>query len=203
MLLVFPAVAAAQERGYVQGLAGVARGVETDSVYGGIGAWRIGDRLEIFGEVARLRNALGPDLRDRLAAIETAIRDAIAAQFGTTFPVAFEPRVPVWYGLGGVRVRGPAVGRLSTYLEGGLGAARLDPQVHLTINGEPLDAEAAAITGLGDERQQLEFIAGGGGGVAFQVWRRIRIEGGYRYTRLFGDARTNLNRVHVGAGWTF
>jgi opacity protein-like surface antigen len=203
MLLAFPAAAAAQERGYVQGLTGAARGVETDSVYGGIGAWRIGDRLEVFGEVARLRNALGPELRDQLAAIETALRAAIEAQFGTAFPVVFEPRVPAWYGLGGVRLRGPAAGRLSTYLEGGLGAARLDPQVHLTVNDEPLDTEIAAVTGLDDDRQQLEFIAGGGAGLAFQVWRRIRIEGGYRYMRLFGDAKTSLNRVHLGAGLTF
>lgn len=203
MLLVFPAVAAAQERGYVQGLGGVARGVETDSVYGGLGGWRVNDRLEIFGEVARLRNVLGPDLRDRLADVEAVIRESNAAQFGTTFPVEFEPLVPAWYGLGGVRVRGPMAGRLATYLEGGLGSARLDPQVHLTVNGESLDGEAAALTGLGEGRQQLEFIAGAGGGVALRVWRRIRIEGGYRYMRLFGDAKTNLNRVHLGAGWTF
>jgi hypothetical protein len=46
-------------------------------------------------------------------------------------------------------------------------------------------------------------VAGGGGGVAVHIWRRIRVEGGYRYMRFFGDAKTNINRVHVGAGWSF
>jgi opacity protein-like surface antigen len=43
----------------------------------------------------------------------------------------------------------------------------------------------------------------GGAGAAFLVWKRIRVEGGYRYMRLFGDAKTNINRAHVAAGWTF
>jgi hypothetical protein len=71
------------------------------------------------------------------------------------------------------------------------------------VNGENLDSEAAALTGLGNGRQQLEFLAGGGAGVALRAWKRIRIEGGYRYMRMFGDAKTDINRVHVGAGWTF
>jgi hypothetical protein len=203
-VLMAPGAAAAQgaSKGYVQGLAGAARTVETDTVYAGLGAWRITDRVDVFGEVGRMRNAIGADLRDRLDAIETRLRASNQAQFGSEFPIEFEPLVPAWYGFGGVRAHGPSAGRLSTYVEGGAGTARLDPQVHLTVNGENLDSEAAALTGLGDGRQQLEFLAGGGGGVAIH-WKRVRIEGGYRYMRMFGDAKTNINRVHAGAGWTF
>ena len=42
-----------------------------------------------------------------------------------------------------------------------------------------------------------------GAGIGFQVWKRIRVEGGYRYMRLFGDAKTIIHRAHVAAGWTF
>ena len=205
MVLVTPGAASAQDapRGYIQGLAGGAHTEETDTVYAGLGAWHLNDRVDLFGEVGRMRNAIGADLSLRLEAIEAQIRTSNAAQFGSTFPVVFEARVPAWYGFGGVRVHGPSAGRLSTYLEGGAGTARLDPQVHLTVNGESLDREAAAITGLGAGRQQLEFLAGGGGGVALQLWRRIRIEGGYRYMRFFGDAKANINSVRVGAGWSF
>ena len=116
----------------------------------------------------------------------------------------FEARVPAWYGFGGLRVVGPsaAAGRFTTYLEGGAGTRAAGPAGPPHDNGEHLDNEVAAITGLGDGPQQLAFLAGGGGGVGVQVWKRIRIEGGYRYMRLFGDAKTNINRVHVGAGWT-
>jgi hypothetical protein len=204
-LIALPAAAVAQDapRGYLEGMWSVARTVETDSAYAGLGAWRLTKRVHIFGEVGRLRNALGGDLPDRLAAIEERIRANNESAFHDEFAIVFEALVPTWYGLGGVRVAGPSAGRLSTYIEAGSGAARLDPQVHLTINGEALDAEAAAITGLGNGRQQLEFIAGGGAGMAFQGWKRIRVEAGYRFMRVFGDAKTNISRVHVGAGWSF
>lgn len=205
MALLAPAAVAAQDapKGYLQGLAGAARTVETDTVYAGLGAWRLNGRVDVFGEVGRMRNAIGPDLSRRLDEVKAQIVASNTAQFNTTFPVVFEALVPTWYGFGGLRVRGPGAGKLSTYLEGGAGTARLDPQVHLTVNGENLDSEAALLTGLGEGRQQLEFLAGGGAGLAFQAWKRIRVEGGYRYMRLFGDAKTNINRVHVGAGWSF
>ena len=205
VLVLLPGAAVAQDapRGYIQGMGGVAMAEETDSVYAGLGAWRVNDWVHVFGEVGRLRNALGEDLGARLSAAEATIRANNQAQFNTAFPVVFEALVPTWYGLGGVRFRGPSAGRVSSYLEGGLGGARLDPQVRLTINGERLDNEAAAIVGLGDNRQQLEFIAGGGAGVALQVWRRIRVEGGYRYMRIFSDDKININRAHAALGWTF
>jgi opacity protein-like surface antigen len=204
-VLGIPAIAAAQDepRGYIQGVAGTARTEETDSAYAGLGAWRVNRWFEVFGEVGRIRNVINSDLSDRLAAAEAAIRASNQTQFNTAFPVVFEPRVNLWYGLGGLRLRGPSAGPLSTYAEGGLGGARTDPRVRLTVNGENLDNEAAAIVGFGDGSQQLEILAGAGGGVALQVWKHIRIEGGYRYMRIFGDAKTNINRVHVGAGWNF
>jgi opacity protein-like surface antigen len=204
LAVLTPGIAAAQEpRGYLQGLAGAAYTVESDSAYAGLGAWRLNARFHVFGEIGRLRNAIGEGLSDRLAATEAQIRASTQQKFGTEFPVEFEARVPAWYGFGGVRCAGPVFGRLSTFAEGGIGTARLDPQVHLTINGTSLDAEAAALTGIEENRQQLAALAGGGAGVAFQASKQIRIEGGYRYMRLFGDAKTNINRVHVAAGWTF
>ncbi len=205
VLMHQPGAAAAQEtsKGYLEGVVGSAHTVDSDSAYAGLGAWRLNQHVHLFGEIGRMRNVIGDELNDRLAATGAGIRASNQTVFGTEFPVAFEARVPAWYGLGGVRVSGPAASKLSTYVEGGLGSARLDPQVHLTIGDDNLDDEAAAITGLGPNRQQLEFLAGAGAGMAFQVWQHIRVEGGYRYMRLFGDAKTNINRVHVAGGWTF
>ena len=148
---------AGSAEGYVEGIAGMARTVESDTAYAGLAAWRLNDRLHLIGEVGRLRDAIGQDLADRLALVEAGIVAANQRTFGTEFPVVFEARVPAWYGFGGLRVAGPsaATGRITTSLEGGAGSARLDPQVHLTIDGENLDSEAAAITGLGDGTQQL------------------------------------------------
>jgi opacity protein-like surface antigen len=205
LMVLLPAIAAAQDgpRGYIVGSVGVASAVETDSAYAGLGAWRINPRVHIFGEVGRLRNAIGDDLSDQAALVEDEIVANNQQTFNSEFPVVFEARVPTWYGLGGVRIAGPSGNRFSTYFEGGAGTGRLDPRVHLTINGENLDSEAEAITGLGRGTQELAFLTGLGAGVGVDLWKRIRIEGGYRYMRFFGDAKVDINRVHVGAGWTF
>jgi opacity protein-like surface antigen len=205
LMALLPAIAAAQDgpRGYIVGSVGVASAVENDSAYAGLGAWRINPRVHIFGEVGRLRNAIGEDLSDQAALVEDEIVANNQQTFNSEFPVVFEARVPTWYGLGGVRIAGPSGNRFSTYFEGGAGTGRLDPRVHLTINGENLDSEAEAITGLGRGTQELAFLTGLGAGVGVDLWKRIRIEGGYRYMRFFGDAKVDINRVHVGAGWTF
>lgn len=205
-VLLVPRRSAAQDlpRGYVAGLAGMSHAVETDQSYAGLGAWRLNHGFELFGEIGWMRNVIGPELADQLKVAEAKIRADNARQFGTEFPVEFDARVPAWYGFGGVRLnRVPRAGPFSAFLEGGVGAARLRPEVHLTVNGDSLDAEVAALTGIDGATQQVGTLAGGGGGLALKAWKRIRIEGGYRYMRLFGDAKTNINRVHVGAGWTF
>jgi hypothetical protein len=205
MVLVLPARGAAQDepRGYVVGLAGMSRAVESDQNYAGLGGWRLNHGFELFGEVGWMRNIISHDVNEQLKMTEAKIRADNARQFGTEFPVEFDARVPAWYGFGGVRLSPLlSAGKLRAFLEGGIGAARLRPEVHLTVNGDALDAEAAALTGINGGTQQVGTLAGGGGGVAFQAWQ-LRIEGGYRYMRLFGDAKTNINRVHVGAGWSF
>jgi opacity protein-like surface antigen len=189
--------------GYIEGTIGSAAAVERDSAYAGLGVWRLNGRLELFGEVGRLRNAIGRELSDRMEAVRSEINASNVRQFHAEFPIVFEARVPTWYGLGGIRANVVTGRRTLVYVEGGAGTARLDPQVHLTINGDNLDSEAAALAGLGEGRQQLAFVTGGGGGVAVQPWRRIRVEAGYRYMRLFGEARTNIHRLHVGGGWVF
>ncbi len=139
MVLVVPGAVSAQDgpKGHVEGIVGMARSGESDTIYAGLAAWRLNDRLHLFGEVGRMRNAIGQDLNDRLALIEAGIVAANQKSFGAEIPVVFEARVPAWYGFGGVRAAGPstATGRITTYLEGGAGSARLDPQVHLTVNG--------------------------------------------------------------------
>ena len=172
VVLMVPARGAAQDeaRGYTVGLAGTTRAVESDQNYAGLGAWRLNHRVELFGEIGWMRNVIGEDLSDQLKITEAKIRADNARQFGTEFPVEFDARVPAWYGFGGVRFSPlPSAGKVSAFVEGGIGAARLRPEVHLTVNGDSLDAEAAALTGIDGDTQQVGTLAGGGGGVGSAV----------------------------------
>jgi opacity protein-like surface antigen len=198
---VVPAAAQSAPGGYIQGLAGAANVAGTDVVFGGAAAVRARDRLDVFVELGHLRNGIWEALDEELASAESGIRQQIEALFGTITPVSFEARVPIWYGLGGARVRGPRVGAFGTYVEAGVGMARLRPRVRLEINGERLDTEARRLLALEDAR--AEMLTAVGAGISLIIARRIRVEGGYRYSRVHGEFPVDINRVHAGAGYAF
>lgn len=198
---VASATAQSADRGYLQAIGGAATTTVTDGMFGGVVAVRAVGRTEIFGELGHLRNGIWKSLDDELNAGADAIRQQIATQFGSDTPVSFTARVPVWYGVGGLRVRGPHVGRVDTFAEVGIGFARLRPEVELEIAGERLDAEAGRLLALEDERSEL--MSATGAGVAFRIGGPIRIEAGYRFSRIYGDRPVNVNRVHAGVGYVF
>lgn len=201
VLIASSSFAQTRDRGYVQGIGGVAATSATDGVFAGAVAVRAASRLHVFGELGHLRNGIWTSLDDELAATGDAITNQIAALFGDGTTATFEARVPTWYGLGGARFLGPRVGALETYLEAGIGFARLRPEVQLEVGETRLDAEAERLLSLEGERSEL--MSAVGAGVAFRIAGPIRVEGGYRFSRIHGDQPFNVNRVHAGLGFAF
>ena len=201
LLTATHAAAQSADRGYVQAIGGVAATAATDHFFGGAAALRAIGPVDAFVEIGRLRNGIWSALDDELSAAGGTIRSEIERVFGSTAVVSFEARVPVTYGLAGARVRGPALGALGTYAEAGVGLARLRPEVGLTVDGEALDDEAGRLLTLEDERTEL--MTGAGAGVTLTVLRRVRVEGGYRFSRVHGDFAFNSSRFHVGVGYAF
>jgi opacity protein-like surface antigen len=203
VILMLPIMAAAQalDSGYVQGLGGIAMTSATDGFFGGSAALRARGPLDLFVEMGRLRNGIWSALDRELAAAATSIREDVSAQFGTSAAVSFDARVPIMYGLTGARLRGPRLGRLGTYVEGGIGLSRLRPETHLSIEGTALDEEAGRLLRLGGERTALMSAAGGG--VWLRVRRVLRLEGGYRVSRVHGDVPFTFGDIHAGVGYAF
>ena len=201
LLLDAPALAQTPDRGYVQGIGGIASAAATDRIFGGTGVVRAAGPVDGFAEIGRLRNGIWPALEDELTAAGDAIRRQIETQFGTSATVSFDARVPVTYGLAGARLRGPMVGVLGTYVEAGAGLARLRPEVDLEVNGESLNEEAGRLLHLDDERTEL--LTAAGAGVSMTLLRRIRVEGGYRFSRVHGDFAFSSSRIHFGVGYAF
>lgn len=201
VLASVPAAAQQGPHGYAQVIAGAATASATDAVLGAGAGVRAGSRVEIFGELGHLRNGIWSSLDEELTVKGEAIRQDIATRFGTTTDVSFSARVPVWYGMAGVRLAGPRVGFLHTFAEAGVGFARLRPEVRLEVDGERLDDEAGRLLTLDAARSEL--LSAIGAGVAFRLAGPIRLEAGYRYSRIHGDRPFGLNRLHAGLGLAF
>jgi opacity protein-like surface antigen len=201
VLLAAPALAQTPDRGYVQGIGGIASASSTDRFFGGTCVLRAAGPVDGFVEIGRWRNGIWPALEDELSAAGDDIRRQIETQFGTSVPVSFDARVPITSGLAGARLRGPTVGVLGTYVEAGAGLARLRPEVDLEVNGESLNEEAGRLLQLDDERTEL--LTAAGAGVSVRLLRRIRLEGGYRFSRVHGDFAFSYHRMHLGVGYAF
>lgn len=201
MATVWAAPVSAQPGPAVQAVGGLGFGTATDGVYAGAASVPVSRRLRVFGELGLIRDAVSDDLNTELEAQSAAIRSAINATFGTSVPVEYDARVRAWYGMAGLRADLPANGRWTPYLEIGGGLARLEPDISLRIAADRIDTALLRLGSVPEEHS--EFLAAAGAGVAFLPFAHIRVEGGYRFTRIFGDDPANLNRVHGAIGFVF
>lgn len=103
--------------------------------------------------------------------------------------------------MAGLRADLHANGRWTPYLEIGAGLARLEPDISLRIADDRIDSALLRLGRVPEEHS--EFLAAAGAGVAFLPFAHIRVEGGHRFTRIFGDDPANLNRVHGAVGFVF
>lgn len=127
-LAAMPAAGQTAPRGYVQGMGGIASASASDAFFGGAAAVRAGGPFDAFAEVGRLRNGIWSALDEALNQAGDRIRAEIETLFGTATSIEFDARVPVTYGLAGARLHGPSRGAFGTYVEAGVGLARLRPR---------------------------------------------------------------------------
>jgi opacity protein-like surface antigen len=92
--------------------------------------------------------------------------------------------VPAFYGLGGIRWSTDAP--VSPFVEGGLGFANLSIDLHAEIDGVDVTDQAEALF----EEEDLDatkFLLAFGGGINARLAEQVRLDIGYRYTRIFTD----------------
>jgi Outer membrane protein beta-barrel domain len=198
------------ERGYVSGVGGFAASPDATSgnVLGEAGV-RIAPHLLVFGSLGQFHN-LQPS--DAQPAVDSTTASLAAAQ---GLSVVGTARVPAWYGLGGLRYEVPMQGRVSPYVLGGLGAARLTPAGSFAYTSGTLPDGSTPDTGT-DVTDQLvtagDFIAPPastafmftlGGGVEVPVARHWAVDVGYRFSRVEATTPLNAQGATFGFGYRF
>ena len=116
-------------RGYVTGMGGfaVSPDITSGDVMGEAGV-RIAPHLMLFGDLGQFHNLQPSDA-------QPAVDDTTALTTAQGLDVLGTARVPAWYSVGGLRYEVPTHSRISPYVLGGIGAARLTPKARFTFEG--------------------------------------------------------------------
>lgn len=132
-LLTAAPLVAQTERGYLTGVGGFAVTPDTTSgdVLGEVGL-RIAPHVLVFGDLGQFHNLQPSDVQPAVAGTTALLS---AAQGLNVIGTA---RVPAWYSGGGLRYEVPTQSRVSPYVLGGIGLARLTPTAQFTYSSGTL-----------------------------------------------------------------
>lgn len=195
MCLAAPVAALAQSSntppsGFVGVLGGLTFASTTSTGVAGNGGIRIAPDVFVIGEVGFMRNVAPTEFTDAI----DDLADATQAQLGV--PVTLEMSVPELYGFGGVRWN-PARGRLSPFVESGVGVGRVTLKLDKAeIQGTDVrDMVEDEIAGDTPSSTGILFVVGGG--VNARMSASTSVDVGIRYTRLAVDDPSSINAVMV------
>jgi opacity protein-like surface antigen len=177
-------------------------------VLGEVGV-RIAPHLSLFGDVGQFHN-LQPSL------VQTAVDNTDATLGAGGLTVNGIARVPAWYSMGGLRYSTPSFARLSPYVFGGVGVARLAPKAQFLYSSGTLvgavntpasgDDVTAQLVSLGDFTQPAAssaFMFSIGGGVEAPIAPHLVADVGYRVSRVSADTPVSAQSVTFGVGYRF
>jgi len=177
-------------------------------VLGEVGV-RIAPQLSVFGDIGQFHNLQPSQLQPSVDAVATTL-----AAGGLS--VTGEARVPAWYSMGGLRWTVPMSARISPYVFGGAGFARLTPSAKFTYTSGTLvgaitpptsgDDVTSQIVSLGDFTQpsgSTAFMFSVGGGVEVPIVPHFVASAGYRVSRVSADTPVNAQSVTFGVGYRF
>ncbi len=164
LLLARPALAQVQ----LQGLGGRTNAADHAPFFAGVLGIKI-TFIEIDLEVGRFRNVLPQGILDEIYRLEQE----------RGLPLQAIVKVPATYGAGSVRLIVPS-GVFQPFVSGGLGVARLQPQIDIAINGINVSDVLRGRT-IEPQTSTLAII---GAGVRLD-FHAVNIEGGYRYIGIF------------------
>jgi opacity protein-like surface antigen len=166
-------------------------------------------RLSVFGDIGQFHN-LQP------STVQPSVDSTAATLAAGGLSVTGEARVPAWYSMAGVRWTFPETARLTPYVFGGAGFARLTPSAKFTYNsGTLVGAVTAPVSGddvttqlvsLGDFTQppaSTAFMFSVGGGVETPIAPHLVADVGYRVSRVSADTPLNAQSVTFGVGYRF
>lgn len=208
-IVVSPSAVFAQTtHAYVNGAGGFATTVDgTSGDLVGEAGVRIAPNVFVFGDVGRFHN-LQP------SSLQSDVDNATQTLSTLGVDVTATARVPAWYSAGGLRVQVPTRRRVTPYVFGSIGAARLTPRATFNYNSGPLgdttptagDDVTSQIVASGDFMQppsSTALMLSGGGGIEAPIARRLVVDASYRLSRVNANTPLHAQGLTFGIGYRF
>ena len=198
------------DRAYVAAAGGFAVSPDTTSAdaLGEVGV-RVAPHLLVFGDAGQFHNLQPSGAQPAVDSTTTTLSQMLGLNvMGTA-------RVPAWYSVGGVRYEMPMQSRVTPYVLGGIGVARLTPTAQFTYSSGTLpdgstpsvgDDVTSQLVSAGDftaPAATTAFMFTLGGGVEIPVARHWAIDGGYRFSRIAADTPVNAQGATFGFAYRF
>jgi len=198
------------ERGYVTGAGGFAVSPDTTSgdVVAEVGV-KIAPHLMVFGDVGQFHNLQPSDVQPAIDSTTTTLSGF------TGLNVVGTARVPAWYSLGGLRYEAATRTRVTPYVLGGIGFARLMPTATFTYTSGPLPDGSTPTVGADVTSTLLSagdfaappattaFMFTMGGGVEVPVAQHWAADIGYRFSRVAAATPVDSQGATFGIGYRF
>jgi len=199
LILSAPLPAFAQEHGaFVGALGGVTFGTATSGSLAGTFGMAVSPNVQVFGEFGKTMNALPSDEN---TAIQANAAAAAAAMGSTSTPVVLG-NMGVFYGMGGVRVRGKAA-PVTPFGEAGFGFAHVSSSLAATVDGVDISQQVFT-TPLTSNLPQTRPIVAFGGGVSVSTSKTTAVDIGYRYSHInTANGATPINTSAIYAALHF
>jgi hypothetical protein len=186
-----PVLAQSASPAFVRGSGGVTFMSEPGALFSGTVGVRLTPSLHVIGDVGRLTNILPRTIQHDL--------DVAARMMGPAYgaSLTIDGRAPGLYALGGIRVSRAMRQRAVLFIEAGGGLARGTSRITARASGRDVSREVTAALHI--KHSERRGAAAIGGGVAMPLTRRLGLDLGYRYLRIFtDDPRINTGAMTAG-----
>ena len=190
----------AASKGYVEAVAQSAFGNVTSQSFGAEAGFAIKPALQIFVDAGMVRDAAPSTLGPAALLIAGYLSQ-------TQSNVTFRGKVPVTFGVAGVRYRFKTSSKIEPYVLAGGGMAQVKKDVTFSVNGtdvtsglEPFGVRLGTDLSGTETKPMLSI----GVGAVWPAWQKLIIDFQYRYGRVFTeDEGLNVSRAGVGIGVRF
>ena len=201
-LLAVPSLAQAQtqeQKVFFRPTVGAIAGAGPGASFSGALTLQASEKLQIQGEFGRLANILPNKIAEQVEVAAAQSANALGGKHSATATASAN------YGLVGVRRALRDVSGAKTFLELGVGMARVTSKVSAVIRGSATlqgDISANVTTPFTAATPATKPVVALGGGIVLGVTRTTAVELGARYMRVFTDVSA-INMSNIFGGFRF